>query len=55
MLYVIYLDTQLIDEFDSTEKEAIEKYNELKQEYIGEEIYDLIKLFGVNLIKEEKL
>lgn len=55
MKYIIYLDNQQIDEFNSDEETAIKKFSELRDEYKSEEIYDEIRLFEIKCIKEENL
>jgi len=55
MKYMIYLDNQQIDDFESDEATAIGRYELLRDEFKGEDIYDEIKLFKNEIFKTDKL
>lgn len=53
--YIIYLDEENIEEFDSDEATSLKKYEEVKKEYTEEEIYDKITLVKCEIVKEDEL
>ena len=55
MKYSIYLDENEIETFFSDETEALKKYEEYKEEYSKENIYDKLTLFAFRTVKENDL
>ena len=55
MKYAIYLDEIESEVFDIDEDSAIVKYEEAKEEYKGEDIYDKIELVRFEVVKQDIL
>ena len=55
MKYAIFLDDVEIEKFFGTEEEAMVKYDEYKEIYKSEDIYDKIELCAFRTVKEESL
>jgi len=55
MKYAIYLDNIEVETFESNEMLAIKKYEEEKENYLNEDIYDKIELVKIEVIKTDTL
>ena len=55
MRYAIYLDDVQIEIFNSDLLSAIKKYEEEKEMYLNEDIYDKIELIGMEVVKSDSL
>jgi len=55
MKYAIFLDDREIETFFGSEEEAVIKYEEYKESYKGEEVYDKLELCAFRTVKEESL
>ena len=55
MKYAIYLDDTEIEVFNTGETFAIQKYDETKEMYLNEEIYDKIELVKMEVVKTDTL
>ena len=55
MKYGIYLDEQETEVFNADEPSAIVKYEETKEEFKGEDIYEKIELIRFEVVKQDTL
>ena len=55
MRYAIYLDDVELEVFESGETLALAKYNEIKEEYEGEDIYEKIQLVKFEIVQQDTL
>jgi len=55
MRYAIILDDVQLETFSSDVAYAINKYEEIRDEYKGEDIYDTIELIKMEIIKTDSL
>lgn len=55
MRYAIYLDDVETEVFEDSEMSAMVKYEETKEEFKGEDIYDKIELIRFEVVKQDIL
>jgi len=55
MRYEILLDDTRIEDFEGSEMEATLRFEDLKKEFLNEEVYDEIELVELHTIKKESL